>query len=175
MKHHSTHFPYFVETGTLNADTTRAMVPFFKKVITIELSPEYYWRNVHMYAHHYPTIQFVQGDSTVELVRILPVIDQPALFFLDGHWSSGDTARGSIDCPLVEELTAIMQHMRPACIIIVDDFRLFGTHLSENWTDITKEHLLSIVASRLVLEYHLPSSLNEHDRWVIELKDVNVQ
>ena len=174
MKHHSTQFPYFIETGTLNAETTRAMVPFFNKVITIELSPEYYWSNVRMYARHYPTIQFFQGDSTVELVRILPGIDQPALFFLDGHWSSGDTARGSMDCPLVEELEAIMRHMRPACIIIVDDFRLFGTHLSENWTDITKDRLLTIVASRLISEYHLPSLLNVRDRWVLELKDVNV-
>ena len=174
-KHADTHFPLFIETGTNAADTTRAMTPLFERVFTIELSDELYARNL-VYKSSYPTIEFIHGDSAVELNRLLPTIHQPAVFFLDGHWSSGNTARGPKDCPLMEEFQSIMTYMKHECIIIVDDYRLFGlgphNHtLNEDWSDITKESLLSVVSSRLITDYHLPSHITLTDRWVLELSE----
>ena len=37
-----TKYPCFIETGTLNGDTTFALEPYFDKLYTIEFSEKYY-------------------------------------------------------------------------------------------------------------------------------------
>lgn len=169
-------YDYFIETGTLAAETTTAMVPYFEKVYTIELSHYYYMLNVEKYSQKYNSITFIEGDSSIELNKLLPVIDKPSIIFLDGHWSSGNTAKGLKDCPLIEEISSIMSNMKYNTIIIIDDYRLFGkgtldSTCNEDWHNITKETILSLVKSRLITEYHLPSSIHPLDRWIIEISN----
>jgi hypothetical protein len=52
-------------------------------------------------------------------------IDQPALFYLDGHYSGGITARAAKDTPIYEELSHIFEH-DPRHVIVIDDARCFG-------------------------------------------------
>lgn len=165
-------YKYFIETGTNSAYTTLTMAPYFEKVYTIELSDDYYQRNVKNYANTYPNVHFLKGDSSVVLNDILPGIDHPSIFFLDGHWSSGDTAKGSKDCPLIEEVDAIQRLMKHPAIIIIDDYRLFGKGPMDNtcvqdWHSITKEKILGVLKDRVLHEYHLPSHLHHQDRWII--------
>ena len=54
-------------------------------------------------------------------------LQQPALFWLDGHYSAGDTARGEKDTPLYEELEQILRAPDLGHVIVIDDARCFGS------------------------------------------------
>ena len=166
-----THYPCFVETGTLCGDTILAMEPHFDTLYTIELSKRYY--NGARSRYNGPKITFLLGDSGIVLGDLAPTLVAPTIFFLDGHWSSGDTGRGEKDCPLVEEITHIAAAFKHKGIIIVDDFRLFGlgppTGVGENWMDIRKDTLLDILGTRIEKVYHLDSELTKDDRLVIHI------
>ena len=165
----------FVETGTYRGMTAFAMEPYFKTIHTIEIDNELYYSTKSRYSGN--KIIFYLGDSSYLLEDICQKINTPTIFFLDGHWSAGDTGKGEKDCPLYDELTQIMNHFRSDAIIIVDDFRLFGKGPSTNtevcnWEYINKEKVLNIVSSRLVDEYHLPSNLDKYDRLIISIKSL---
>jgi hypothetical protein len=69
----------------------------------------------------------LEGDSSKEFDAILAKIDAPATFWLDGHYSWGETAKGETNTPLVQELDAIMKHSIKNHTILIDDVRQFGT------------------------------------------------
>lgn len=166
-----TKYPCFIETGTNNGNTTLALESFFKKVYTIEISESHYLRAKQRYRGN--KIQFILGDSAVELGRLLPSITDKCIFFLDGHWSSCDTGKGDKDCPLYEEVTHINALLKTEAILIIDDFRLFGkgkhTGLNEDWSDINKETLLAILQPRIQKVYHLDSDMAKDDRLIIHI------
>ncbi len=161
----------FIETGTLNGDTTFALEPFFNKIYTIEFSEKYYNETKNKYNGE--KINFILGDSSVVFLDLLPKITDKCIFFLDGHWSSGDTGRSEKDCPLEEEITCINDLYQNDAIIIIDDFRLFGlskeTGLNEDWSKINKEKLLEILQSRICKVYHLDSWCAKDDRLIIHI------
>ena len=88
-------------------------------------------------------------------------------FFLDGHFSSEDTAQGKKDVPLIEELISINNSFLYESIIIIDDYRLFGTNLNENWLEITEENILHCLEGRVI------SNEIKDDRFIIYLKSKN--
>lgn len=57
---------------------------------------------------------------------LLERIKTPCLFWLDGHYSAGVTARGEKDTPIVEELSHIFSSSDIGHVIVVDDARCFG-------------------------------------------------
>lgn len=52
-------------------------------------------------------------------------INEPAIFWLDGHYSYGITARGEKECPIFEELSSILSSAKYKHIILIDDARYF--------------------------------------------------
>ena len=119
-------------------------------------------------------INFHLGDSSKVLTKLCPKIKNNAIFFLDGHWSGGNTGKGDKDCPLYEELQSIMSHFTHNCIIIVDDCRLFGKGPNKNneicdWEDINTQKILMLVNSRMEKYYFAPSQHHEKDRLIILL------
>ena len=96
--------------------------------------------------------------------------------FLDGHWSSGDTACSTKDCPLEEEITHINNLFKNEAIIIIDDFRLFGLDKSygqnEDWSKINKDKLLDIIRLRINKVYHLDSNCAKDDRLIIHINKI---
>ena len=50
----------------------------------------------------------IQGDSGIELMNLAARIDQPSLFWLDGHYSAEETAKGDKETPVIEELQHIL-------------------------------------------------------------------
>jgi hypothetical protein len=164
----------FIETGTLNGDTTFAMEPYFEKLYTIEFSEKYYIKTMSRYLGN--KIYFMLGDSGIVFEYLLPKISEKSVFFLDGHWSSGDTGRSAKDCPLVEEITHINNLFKNEAIIIIDDYRLFGlspkTGSNEDWSDINKDKLLNILGSRINKTYHLDSASDKNDRLIIHINSV---
>ena len=60
------------------------------------------------------------------LPEIIKNMIDPTIFWLDGHYSCGITAKGDVDVPLLEELIAINVLFKGSAILIIDDYRLFG-------------------------------------------------
>jgi hypothetical protein len=139
----------FIETGTFMGDTIDNLSPFFDEIHSIELSPDLHQRASLRFLHD-RHIKLHFGDSSSVLRILIPKIDKPAVFWLDGHWSGGITARGEQDCPLLTELQLIMDQFPHKALILIDDYRLFGTNLSEDWSDVTHEKVTKIVLPRIV-------------------------
>ncbi len=115
----------FVETGTYMGDTISALKSNFTHLYSIELAKSYYEAAVHRFRQD-SNISIVYGDSGVELSKILAQLNQPAIFWLDGHYSGGDTARAAEDSPLRKEISAILNwKYGPESIVLVDDAHLF--------------------------------------------------
>jgi hypothetical protein len=162
----------FIETGTNYGGTIFEMEPHFEKLHTIEFSEMIYNNVKRRYLGN--KINFILGDSSVEFVSLLPTITDKAIFFLDGHWSGGDTGHSEKDCPLEEEITHINNLFQNEAIIIIDDFRLFGLDessgkLGEDWSKISKDNLLNILRSRISDVYHLDSVHAKDDRMIVHI------
>lgn len=163
----------FIETGTYQGETTFAFEPLFKQIYTIEIKREFYEIVKSKYIGN--KINFLLGDSSEVFKTLLPTIETPSIFFLDGHWSAGDTGRGLKDCPLFEELQLIHDTFLPNAIIIIDDCRLFGCGPNTsgeicNWEDITITEVVKILGDRIDKTYFLDSSYAKNDRMVVHLK-----
>jgi hypothetical protein len=112
-----------VETGTYLGDMVWAQRNYFKKIYSIELSEELYKRAVERFRNQ-PNVELVQGDSSEKISLILSKIDAPVLFWLDGHYSGGITAKGEKVCPIYAELTHVFNSPY-SHLILIDDARLF--------------------------------------------------
>jgi hypothetical protein len=56
---------------------------------------------------------------------ILSSINEPILFWLDGHYSGGETAKGEANTPILKELEFILRHPIKNHVILIDDARCF--------------------------------------------------
>jgi hypothetical protein len=115
-----------VETGTYHGNMVEAMKMYFDKIYSIELSYHLYNRNVRRFKG-IASIVLIQGDSGKEIEKIIRKLNQPALFWLDAHYSGGSTARGKRDTPIYEELSHILNATNIEHVILIDDARCFGT------------------------------------------------
>lgn len=96
----------FIETGTYYGKAAVWAASFFDRVITIEYSKEIYETNLATYGE-LRNVDFVFGDSRSSLKSIVPELNRSAIFWLDSHWSGGETDGKDDECPLLEELLAI--------------------------------------------------------------------
>lgn len=116
-----------VESGTYYGEMVEAMKAIFIKIYSIELNEQLFddAKKRFKSAKH---IELIHGDSGKELKNVMKKINEPALFWLDGHYSSGVTARGEKDTPIYEELHCILNAKNLGHVIIIDDAREFGTN-----------------------------------------------
>jgi len=122
------HLDTFIETGTLFGGSLYALKRRFKALYSIELSPEFADKARRRFRST-PHIHILQGDSGAVLPELLEKVRNPCLFWLDGHYSGGITARADLDTPILKELQSILNHACKEHVIIIDDARLFnGTH-----------------------------------------------
>jgi len=172
LKDNYQNYSFFIETGTYVGETIFNMEPYFNKLYTIEYSNDLFNSVKNKYNGN--KIDFILGDSSIIFETLLPTINQNTIFFLDGHWSSGNTGRSAKDCPLIEEITHINNLFQHKAIIIIDDYRLFGlnnlnSNQNEDWSDITKDKLLNILEKRIENVYHLDSVYSNDDRLIIHI------
>lgn len=119
----------FIETGTHLGDTLAevAQDPALR-AISVELADDYYSAAVRRFAS-YPNVELHHGDSGQLMPQIVAGLKVPALFWLDGHYSGGTTAKGAMETPVSDELLAILASPVAGHVILVDDVRLFdGSH-----------------------------------------------
>ena len=150
------------------------MEPYFDRLYTVEIAYLYYSSSKNKY--NGDKIEFIFGDSSIIFKTLLPTIKDKSIFFLDGHFSSGDTGRSAKDCPLIEEITQINLLFENEAIIIIDDVRLFGkspkTGLNEDWSEISNEKILDILKPRISKVYYLDSSCAKDDRLIIHINAI---
>ncbi|MCK5739211.1 hypothetical protein KAH55_08520 [bacterium] len=114
-----------IETGTYYGDMVEAMKGDFNQVYSIELCDELYEKAKKRFDGD-GNVRIIHGDSGVELGKLTGMIEEPTLFWLDGHYSAGVTAKGDKDTPIYEELTHIFNAHPSKDVIIIDDARCFG-------------------------------------------------
>jgi len=115
----------FIETGTHLGDTL-AYIAQQKGVraTSIELD-EAYFRAAQRRFARYENVTVLQGDSGKLLPELVRQLETPALFWLDGHYSGGDTGKGDFDTPVSVELEAILNSLVKGHVILIDDARCF--------------------------------------------------
>lgn len=113
-----------VETGTYLGDMVEAQRGRFDRVFSIELGDKLYERARKRFRRE-RKITIVHGDSGKVLPEVMARIDRPAIFWLDGHYSSGITVKGDKECPIFEELDAIFNSPADNHILLIDDARCF--------------------------------------------------
>ena len=115
-----------VETGTYYGDMVEAMKHVFDHIYSIELSKELFEKAKKRFKG-LKHVELIHGDSGIEFRNLMDKINQPALFWLDGHYSGGVTAKGEKETPILEELQQILNAPDRGHVIIIDDARCFGT------------------------------------------------
>ncbi len=113
-----------VETGTYLGHMIEAQKNIFKKIYSIELGQDLFDKAVDKFKQDRYVLLF-QGDSGKVLPEIVSQISEPAIFWLDGHYSEGITAKGEKECPILEELAAIFAHGNYNHVLLIDDARCF--------------------------------------------------
>jgi len=114
-----------IETGTYLGEMIESQKNTFRIIYSIELGHDLHIAAKAKFkkeAH----INLLEGDSGKILKVLMPQIKEPAIFWLDGHYSGGITAKGDKDCPIFEELTAILNADKLPHILMIDDARLFN-------------------------------------------------
>lgn len=114
----------FVETGTYLGEMIDAVKYNFKRIFSLELSQELYENAREKFSKH-KHISIINGDSAQILPEILNHVREPCLFWLDGHYSGGNTAKGEKETPIMEELKQICAHPDQNHLILIDDAREF--------------------------------------------------
>ena len=116
-------FEIFIETGTYLGEMVEAQKNHFEKLISIELSQTLFDQAVNRFKKD-SHIHILQGDSGEVLKEVMKYLQEPALFWLDGNYSSGITAKTDKNTPILEELKTIFTSPYSHGILI-DDARLF--------------------------------------------------
>jgi len=114
----------FIETGTWRGNTTFEVAPYFDRCFTIELDPNLFAKARERFKET-PKVTVLHGSSVDVLPLILADLGQPGTFYLDAHYCGFDTAKGSKNTPILEELKIIFNHRIKNHLIIIDDARAF--------------------------------------------------
>lgn len=114
-----------IETGTYLGSMVEAMRSQFDRVISIEVD-----RKLHELARHrfrgVRGVTLLLGDSGTAIDEAIALAGAgPIVFWLDGHYSGGETGSGASHCPVREELALILPR-RIEDGVLVDDAHLFG-------------------------------------------------
>src|SRR5215470_15285010 len=88
-----------IETGTYRGRGTRLLADVFPRVTTIEVAPQLARAaaaSLASLAH----VDVVGGSSADVLPGLIDPV-QPTLYWLDGHWSGGETGGAGDECPVI--------------------------------------------------------------------------
>lgn len=133
-------YPLFIETGTYQGKTSAWAAQVFNIVETIEIASTLFEKAKVEY-QDVINIRFNLGDSSIVLNEILQRHQEPAVFWLDGHWCGGESGGEEQECPILQEIAIIRTHAHPDSIILIDDARLFLAppplpHSANKWPDV---------------------------------------
>jgi len=139
-----------VETGTFMGDMLAANRYWFTRLVSIELSEDL-WERAKCRLGGISNITLLHGDSADLLPAVIAQLHEPALFWLDAHYSAGITARANLETPIESELRTILATTQPGHLVLIDDARCFG---QGDYPSL--EAIRDLIAPReLVVEYDI--------------------
>jgi hypothetical protein len=151
----------WVETGTYLGQTTKKLSKHGLYVYSIEPEPSLH-ANAASYFKLHKNIEILKGLSEEILPSLLPKLSGDINFWLDGHYSAGNTHKGPKDTPILEELAQISNHLNylgRVCVMI-DDIRFFNPEFDPS-SSYPSLNLLVDWANQNSLIWHI-----EHDIFV---------
>ncbi len=155
----------WVETGSYLGEMTEELRKSAKWVYTIEPGVELH-QAVKKRFRKFPNVVPLEGTSEDVIPGLLREIEGSVFFWLDGHYSSGITFRGSSDTPILAELKEISKNLpRWANVrIFVDDVRCFNPSLPgcEGYPPLT-------ALVQWAEDHHLDWSI-EHDIFIMKTR-----
>ena len=95
----------------------------------IELSSALYAAAVRRFRRA-RNVTLLHGDSAVVLPDVLRDLHEPAVFWLDAHFASGETAQGPEVTPVWQELEHVLAHPVEGHVVLADDARAFTSGLA---------------------------------------------
>lgn len=116
---------YFIETGTHTGQSTNWASTIFKYVYSCELSKYYYDLTLNKYRNKWKNVRLFNSSSDEMLNELLverKIIDGSSVFWLDAHYSGGETSGGDCKHPLLKELNIIFRDSN-LHFIFIDDVR----------------------------------------------------
>lgn len=129
------------ETGTHHGDgVNNALKAGFNKVISVEILPELHEECVNRFSEEIKEnkVHLFLGDSNEKIKEMLELINEPAFFFLDGHFNNGE--------PLWKELEEIKNHSIKTHTIVVDDIPNYfgnGEKVKEKILEINSNYVFT--------------------------------
>lgn len=114
-----------VETGTFFGDTVNELLYNFKKIYSVEVDDKLYNKAKNRFLA-YNWVDILKGDSTVVLPNILKKETDPIIFWLDGHYSGGETGKAELNTPILAELETILNNYNEKSVILIDDARCYN-------------------------------------------------
>jgi hypothetical protein len=118
-----------IEIGSYKGVTARRLSKRFRKVVSIEISPDLH-EQAKRTCKDCSNVSLLLGEG-VALLPQVAAAETNAILFLDGHFSGGETGLGEEPEPVLKELDLILPYLDSFQAVIVDDFRLFG--VEEGW------------------------------------------
>jgi hypothetical protein len=117
---------HFIETGSWRGQGIElAIKSGFDFIYSIELGLKFFEYCKYKFKNN-PNVEIILGDSTFELPKLLNNNKNTSFtYWLDGHYSGDDTARGLKESPLIEELDSILKRNINGETIYIDDMRIY--------------------------------------------------
>lgn len=122
-------YDVFVESGTHVGSTLDAASRIFRTCHSIELSEDLYLNARHRFRQT-ANVQLHFGSSDALLPGIVAGLNEPAIIWLDAHFS-GDGTAGEGHDPLHGELRSLAQRAAEKHIVLIDDARGLGVSADE--------------------------------------------
>lgn len=146
----------FIETGTHLGDTLAYIAQDQEiQCHSIELSRRLHEQAVDRFKN-WPNANVCFGDSGQVLPKLIQDISAPTLFWLDGHYSGGVTAKGRLNTPISAELQAILScSLAGEHIILIDDIRCFDGTQDYPYLD----QLLAAVRAKGLHQYEVSADI----------------
>ena len=114
----------FVETGTHLGFMIGAVKSHFDILYTVELNENFYKKAIQKFSGD-SKIHMLFGDSAEVLPLLVPNIAHPCIYWLDAHFSGGDTAYGNIRTPICSEVETIAKHANKNDVLLIDNIECF--------------------------------------------------
>jgi len=127
----------FVETGTFKGAMVEAVLDYFNQLYSVELSKPLFNEAKKKFKNQ-KKVRLYQGDSKKRLKEIVLILKEPALFWLDAHYSGEGTAEGDEWSPVLEEVKIISKSKMVGHVVLIDDARGFTGKSSATLKQIEK-------------------------------------
>ena len=122
----------WIETGTHIALTTEVLAKNGGSVFSIEPSEHFFELAKNKFENN-KQVKILHGLSEEVLPDLLPQLSGNIAFWLDGHYSAGNTFKGPKDTKIIEELDTISKNKSHFMniTVLIDDIRCFNPSIEE--------------------------------------------